>query len=359
MGEGVRRALALLLLILAVAPGTWLRTNRPSSTAPVALTFSEISVPLGKEARSQLGPFRLESAWQMQSSHRMFGGYSALLSLDEGDFLAISDRGVLLRFSPPGLPQRPEIIETVFSRQVKGKVFRDFEAATRDPDTGTFWTALENYNVIARQHLTGNRLRLSGLAAPEELARWSGNSGPEAMVRLADGRFLILREAFSDGWRGSRHQALILAGDPVEDSHAEAFSVIGPEGHSPTDMAQLPDGRVLVLFRRLVWPLPARFACRLAIGDPADVEAGSEWELREVARLAGPLPVDNFEGLAIVPESDGTVGVWIISDDNRSAFQSTLLWKLVVDPADLSATDEKRTSKKAREQAARLSPKSE
>ena len=113
------------------------------------------------------------------------------------------------------------------------------------------------------------------------------------------------------------------------------FTFAGSREFSPTDMAQLPDGRVLILMRRLVWPFPLRFACRIVIADPAAIRAGAVWQGTEVAKLSSSLPVDNFEGLAIEPRGGGRVTVWLISDDNHAATQRTLLWKLAVDPARL------------------------
>jgi hypothetical protein len=39
--------------------------------------------------------------------------------------------------------------------------------------------------------------------------------------------------------------------------------------------------------------------------------------------------------MAVTPRADGRLTVWLISDDNQTQLQRTLLWKLVVDPADL------------------------
>ena len=48
--------------------------------------------------------------------------------------------------------------------------------------------------------------------------------------------------------------------------------------------------------------------------------------------LRRPLTVDNFEGLAAVPGQDGAIRFYVISDDNFSSRQRTLLlafdWKL-------------------------------
>lgn len=63
--------------------------------------------------------------------------------------------------------------------------------------------------------------------------------------------------------------------------------------------------------------------------------------------------VDNFEGLAIDPRSDGRLNVWLISGDNSSELQRNLVWKLIVDPADLPGS-----RSQARRDAARPSTSS-
>jgi hypothetical protein len=65
----------------------------------------------------------------------------------------------------------------------------------------------------------------------------------------------------------------------------------------------------------------------LAVADPADIAAGKDWPWRKLADLAGPVPRDNYEGLAIAPDADG-VTLWVISDDNFARFQRTLLIEL-------------------------------
>ena len=42
-------------------------------------------------------------------------------------------------------------------------------------------------------------------------------------------------------------------------------------------------------------------------------------------RLASPLTVDNFEGVAGLPRPDGSVRFYLISDDNFSPAERTLL----------------------------------
>lgn len=314
-----------------------------------------MKLPPRAEQLPHLGPFDLTGAWELKSTHHGFGGFSSLVWLGKGRLLSLSDRGNLLEFSAPGARQRLPQFDRTFSRNIKHKGSRDFEAATFDPGANTIWAALENYNIVARLHLREGSPRLSGLGAPPQMAFWSANSGPEAMVRLKDGRFLIVSEAPEAWTRGAIHQALYIDGDPVDMPEAgKLFSLEGVEGFSPTDMAQLPDGRVLVLLRKVVWPLPARFTGRLAIGDPVEIVEGKAWRIKEVAKLSSTLPVNNFEGLTIEPREDGRLNIWIISDDNTSAFQRSLLWRLTVDPAKLPWPGKVGAKKKARGPSARL-----
>lgn len=346
------RGLALLLLILVLAPGTWLRDQAVPPTYRLALRFVAVDVPEKDEQAPHLGPFRLERAWRMESPHTNFGGYSSLVALDGSELLSASDLGYLLHFAPPGTSHAPSLT-SLFSDAVHAKANRDVEALTRDPSSGTLWMALEGHNSIART--TIGEQGLGAVVSPPAMRDWASNSGPEAMERLDDGRFVVLAEEFVDGSDARRHRGLLFATDPLENGEPIPFTFLGPKGFSPTDMAQLPDGRVLILMRKLVWPFPARFAGRLVLADPATIDEGAVWQGRVVARLTSPLPVDNFEGIAIAQSGseskDDRLTVWLISDDNGSAFQTTLLWKLSVDPADLSDD----TSKKARGNSARPS----
>ncbi|MEZ5683466.1 esterase-like activity of phytase family protein [Novosphingobium sp.] len=278
-----------------------------------------------------LGPFRLEGAWQVTSRNADFGGYSAILAVSGDEFLALSDGGQYLRYPRPGA-SGPVEIGALLATQGVLKHYRDVEAATRDPRTGTFWVALEGRNAIIR--LGPDRQEQAARQIPE-MQGWGSNTGPEAMVRLADGRFLVLSEAFTSWSEAVRHPGLLFTGDPTGSGAAPRFIFTGPIGYRPTDLAQLPDGRVLVLMRRLLWPFPARFAAKIVLADPALLEPGRPWRSIELADLSAPLPVDNFEALAIEPDGPGSVTVWLMSDDNAAATQRTLLWKLDLRLADL------------------------
>lgn len=327
----VRRRLALILA-LAVATGTWLRATPSEPSHDQKVTFTPIALPSPSVLAAHLGPFQLAGAWRMESKNGNSGGFSALIRTGAGKFIAFSDKGYALRFSAPDMDQRDTRIMPIMATNSLSKSTRDAEGATFDQATGRTWISWESKNAISR---LSSSLKHEAIVRPRAIRNWGENKGPETILRLADGRFLLLREGFNDRSGSELHRAVIFAGDPIESGEPQSFLFAGPAGFSPSDAAQLSDGRVLVLLRRPVWPMPFRFAGRLAIADPDEIRAGAVWRAREVAKLTSTLPVDNFEGIAIEPGPGSHVSIWLISDDNDAVTQATILWHLVVDPAKL------------------------
>lgn len=347
----MRRLAAIALLIVALTPLLWVREPLRGPEGPSRLRF----VTLDSKAvdADALGPFRLEKAWSIEDRKRRYGGFSGLVALGDGRLLAITDGGLSLEFSAPDARKRGPTIGGVVVYQQADKWHQDSEAATADVATGRVWLAFEFSNLIARFELRDGRLAKSKPVRPPSMNTWGNNAGPESLARLPDGRFLAIREGFTEFLDRRRHAAVLFDSDPVEDPDGVTqFAFVGPNGFSPTDAAALPDGRVLVLMRRVVWPMPPRFGGSIALGDPRAIRAGREWPVQTLATWRGGLPVDNLEGLAIEPptgESTEPLTVWLISDDNRATFQRTVLWKLRLDPADLPQAE----TGKARDQIAR------
>jgi len=339
----VRRLVAIALLIAALTPVLWLREDVRYPKGPAMLRFTRLSTE-GVDPR-QLGPFKLEQAWSLGERDGRYGGFSGLVAWGDGRLFTVSDSGQSLEFDAPDAMLRTGPIGGIVLSADAGKFGRDVEAATADPDTRRVWLGVEFYNKLMRMDYRGGRLRGGRQVRPATMRDWGSNSGPEALARLSDGRFLTIREGFDGLFERSRHPALLFAGDPVSNPRAaKAFTFFGPRGYSPTDAAELPDGRVLVLLRRVLWPMPPRFAGAIAIGDPRSIRQGREWPVRVLATWGGGLPVDNFEGLAVEPQAARDSGtrltVWLISDNNNGVLQKTVLWKLRLDPERLPARRE-------------------
>lgn len=317
-----RRLILLAGMIIMLAPGTWLRSRPPPVTLTAGVEVSRLAVPVAK-----LGALSIEGVWQLDSRHSLFGSYSGLVALGSGALLAASDRGMAMRFAfsggtPGGFALSPYSADGNGAMADKHTV--DIEALTRDPATGRIWAAFEGRNAIERREadMTGPQ----GVR-PAAMAGWSGNSGPEAMTRLADGRILVLGEGAS-GWRGGEFPGLLWADDPVAGGQPREFRFPLGGAFRPTDMAALPDGRVLILVRRIAFAVPPYFETALLVADADRIVPGQSWRAHELARFAPPFPGDNFEGLAVDPASGFPVTITMISDDNGAMYQRTLLVRM-------------------------------
>lgn len=317
----MKRLIVLCIVVLGLSPGLWWRSPPPLTHYDDGLTVVRMDAP------ERVGDFQVLGLWQLASLNAHFGGYSALVLPGDGTLLAASDRGSILRMPPPdreGAAAMRELAEGGTMAKRDG----DIESLTRDPATGRLWFGFESSNSIERRDAQlGNPQRVR----PTAMKGWPGNSGPEAMVRLADGRFLVISEGSS--MESGPSPALLFPGDPVEGARPLQFAFEAPDGMRPVDAVQLPDGDVLVLARKVEWALPPGFLTAIVRADPKGIEAGKPWRGEVVARFAGDLPRDNFEGLALDPDSPPDAPVlWLLSDDNGGEFQRTLLYKLRLAP---------------------------
>lgn len=323
----MRRFVLIALVAAGLSPGLYWRE------APLPPDFRQIVAiepllppggpPLAVDSK---GFLRLTGAWALTSRNGDFGSYSALLALDDGALTGFSDRGAYLRLPAPLIDGDRAKMGGLFRDKGAPKNLQDIESATSDRATGRIWLGLEGRNAVIRME---PGLLVESVAQPAAMRGWSANRGPEAMVRLRDGRFIVLAEAES-AWGATGGPALLFAGDPVERAAHIGFRFEPGGGFSPTDMAELPDGRVLILLRRVRLGLPYDFSARLVLADPAAIREGEAWPWQDIALLDPALPMDNYEGLAVAGGAGGgPLTLWLISDDNgASLIQRTLLIRL-------------------------------
>ncbi|QZH76296.1 MAG: esterase-like activity of phytase family protein [Erythrobacter sp.] len=309
-----RRLILAFLLLAAIAPGTLLRTSLPETQVDI-LSVTPVDGPPGAV---EVSGFRRVGLWELDSPNIDFGGYSALLVPGERGLLrSFSDRGTMVTFGIPGTESEGEVdFAQVTDRAELGRFIPDIESATSNPDSGDYWLGFEGRHAVISYSADGTRL---ALREPTEWVGWPENSGAEAMARLADGRFLVLPEG--------RRQGLLHPGDPTHGEPALQFAFTLPGDYAATDLAPLPDGRVLVLLRRVTWAYPP-FSAALGVADPAGLKQGDTLVVEQVLDLDALLPRENYEGLAVEETADGSLTVWIIADDNLASFQRTLLARL-------------------------------
>ncbi|MCK0129684.1 esterase-like activity of phytase family protein [Erythrobacter sp. F6033] len=314
-----RRVFAAIMIACLCAPGTFLRT--PVSWEPPAEINAE---QIQTSGETDTPGWSVEGVWHYEGESLIFGGFSSLIALPDNRLLSLSDRGARFSLTEPDQPNpKASVIRQTLA--VAGPtMLADIEAATRDPESGTYWASLENNHGIHR--FTADHTPTGILKLDAKALGWSNNTGAEAMTRLNDGRFVVIPEG--------RRTGLIYSDDPLGEEAHTTFAYLPPvPGHATTDMVQLPDGRIVLLLRNLAPSVGIPpFESKLAIGPAPETGSEDTWAPQVTLNLAGVIPRENYEGIAARALPDGRVAIWLISDDNLSVMQRTLLAKLILDP---------------------------
>lgn len=271
-----------------------------------------------------VGPGRLEltAAFELRSSDPRFGGLSALL-VDGDRLLTLSDRGRLwsatLRLDGTGrLTGLGGWRVQELGEQGQPP---DSESLARLP-SGRVVVGLEGSHAVAE--FDPRQPRASMLPArplPAPLDGSPPNEGVEALVDLPDGWLLAISEGRVNG---GEHAAVAWA----EGKRPVVLGYRAALGFAPTGADRL--GRTLLVLERrasVLGGLEARIV-EVDLGT-VSLAAGAVIQGRELARLdaAGGFG-ENYEGIAILRDPRGRLSVLVVSDDNFSALQRTLLLQL-------------------------------
>ncbi len=312
-------ALAFLVLLATFAPPAPHRDVPPP--ARTLIGFEPVPLDPGAPDRSSAGRLRYLSGWELDSNDHRFGGISAMHVAGD-EVVAVTDAGSLIRFGLPGSPSRARI-EPLSDGPGSGDVKGDRDAEAMAVYGGHAWIGYERSNAVWRYRKAG--WQPDAAARPAGMRRWRANRGPEAMVRLPGGRFLVFSEGAGDG----DSPVLLFAGDPAADGTAATLlRYRPPAGYRITDAALLPGGGLLLLNRRV--SLFGGVSARLSVVRLPKLGAGTLIVGKEVAELSRPLTVDNMEALSVTRDGGRTI-VWIASDDNFNPLQRTLLLKFALE----------------------------
>ncbi|MCU6455923.1 esterase-like activity of phytase family protein [Sphingomonas sp. A2-49] len=334
------RVLFVILAVLLIVPG-WSGEERLALLGDGAqMTATRVDLDPADPRRVRIGALTYLGGVALRSRDPAFGGFSALHVAHgpQGDrFTMLSDGGNVAAFTM-GADWQPRRL--AFRNLPAGpgtgwdKRDRDSESLAVDPFTGQLWVGFERANAVWRY--APGFARAEAWRRPAAMRRWPANGGPESLARLPDGRFVVIgeeRHVPRRRWRGPERDrlqsrdALIFAGDPTASDPVH-FAYLPYGRFDPSDATALPNGDLLVLDRSFA--LPYRFGNRLSLVPAAAIRQGGVVRGRLLAAIVVPLIHDNFEGLATTVE-DGATIVWMVSDDNQSMLQRTLLLKFRLD----------------------------
>jgi len=328
-------AAAVAAGLMAGLGGSAFANNKPRNIPLGPQAIEIVATPIrafrgGAPDTTRFGSLEWVGGLSLSSSHRAFGGLSGLAFLDTTGhrFLAASDGGVWVEATIATEGERPVGVglarlapmQNERGESLAGSGWGDAEAVVVRGDH--VFASFEDSNLI-RRFDRRDTLSARGfpVSAPAGIKRLRRSRGLEALALFPPGTrhadaFLAVGES---PIRGEAHLSAWILGGPTP----ARFAIVHRDDFHATDAAILPNGDILLLERRVSPPFGLWSRIRRLPG--AGVTAG--------ALLDGPVifeadlghAIDNMEGIALHRGADGATYVTLISDDNYSILQRTLL----------------------------------
>lgn len=317
-----RRAFAAAAIALAAAPA--LAQGRIEVRAAPITSFD-----LGDPELRRFGKLEYRGGLQLASPAKEFGGISALrMQPDGGRFLAVTDVGRWLRgrivysgAAPTGLAdvEMAPILGPDGKRLTQRRWY-DIEAVAED--AGTVYVGIERVHRIVRFDFAkrGFQARGEPIPVPDDFQDMPSNKSIEGLAVVPKGlplagTLIVVTEAALDA--AGNNRAFLLGGP-----NPGAFSIKRTEDFDVTDCALLPGGDLLILERRFSF---LRSAVRIRRIAAADLRPGALADPAVIFSAAFGQQIDNFEGLGVHRTAGGETVLTLVSDNNFSPLQRTLL----------------------------------
>lgn len=294
---------------------------------PIEIKSAEVT-PGEPEIVSAVLPegMSLAGAWSLTSKDPAFGGLSGLDILPSGDLLAVSDMGAFVTIgmqdNAPATTGTIAYMLGMDDQMLSGKAEGDSEGLTLVGDIA-FVSFEREHRILAFDRglcdAAARGVRVAALPDQINETKIAPNRSAEALAYQSSDKTLIV---FYEG----RARSKIIQG-VVDMSGKADFSADRPgfDGYSPVglDIASFADGVQLTanLYRSYDPFRGNRNWLDIAFSvGCCDARASFQINLKR------PILTDNFEGIAGEQLANGDYRIWIISDDNFSADQATLLY---------------------------------
>jgi len=306
---------------------------------PTAVTAIPIDFDRDNPSRKEFGKLIFRAGLNLFAKSIYFGGYSALAIDPSGrELLAISDAGTWLRATLDYDGRKLKGLSEVVLGPIlgaDGKPLRDDSQrdsegmALSDADTkqGTAFVSFERKHRIARYPFTADRFGppAGTLPLPAGTKAMSANRGIEAMAFIRTGKLKGTLVAFVEG----------LAD---KNGNLQGWRIGGPSpgkivlkrlgGFDITDAAPLPDGGIVVLERRFRFSEGVKMRIRRVAA--TELTQGGLIEGDVLLEATDSLNIDNMEAIAAHRAASGETVITLMSDDNFSPLQRTLIMQFTL-----------------------------
>ncbi len=305
----------------------------PSAASPHAIEIQAEPITgfdIRDPSRRQFGLLEFRGGLVLRSPEKKFGGLSAIrVAADGAHFISLTDRGWWLRGRLVYEGTRPSGIADAEMAPILGADGRPlaargwYDTESIAEDGGTLYVGIERVNQIVRFNYGKEGLLARGraIALPPEVRARPASKGIEALVFVPKGlplagTLIAISERGLD--TAGNLSAFLIGG-----STPGAFAIKRASRYDVTDAALLPGGNLVLLERRFSWDsgLAVRLR-RIALG-----------EIKPGALVDGPVlfeadlgyEIDNMEAVSVHRAAGGETVLTLVSDDNFSIIQRTLL----------------------------------
>lgn len=328
-----RRFFAIAVAGLALLPQAQARAQTPVAVAPAAVKVDARPLEafdLRDRTRRRFGLLHFRSGLILTSSFKAFGGLSAFRIDPKGEgFIAMNDKG---DWFTGRLVYNGKVLTGLADVQSAPMLGNDgmpittkkmFDSESLAIDGMTLYVGIERSNRILKFDFRKGGITSQGeeIAVPPALRKLPFNKGPEGLVFVPkglpnEGALIAVSERGLDA-SGNIVAFLIGGAKPGQ------FAIRRTGEFDVSDAALLPSGDLLILERKFsllggvgirIRRIPLRAIAPGAVVDgPSIFDADLGYE------------IDNMEGLDVHRTADGELVLTMISDDNFSLLQRTLL----------------------------------
>jgi hypothetical protein len=323
-----------LLLAVAVGPSAPFAQSFPPG--PIRVDATPISsFSRAEPDRRRFGQLEFRGGLALTSNSDRFGGISGFrIDADGRNFLAITDRAFWLRGRIVADGDRPTgIVEVEIApmlgadgKPLNGTRVYDTESLARS--NGTVFVGIERVHRLVRFDLgrDGLAARALPVAGPNGMRDLPSNQGIESLVYVPKalplgGSLIAISERALDPEGNIRG---FLIGGPSPG----AFSVSRNKDFDITDAALTPTGELLILERH--FSFSRGVGMRIRRVPLAEIKPGALLTGTVLVEADNAHQIDNMEAIDVYRNAAGETIVTIVSDDNFSPLQRTLLLRFAL-----------------------------
>ncbi len=278
-------------------------------------------------ARRRFGDLEFRGGLILTCPSPSFGGLSALrIEPDGSSFIALSDHGSWLSGRIIYEGNRPAAIADAVIAPVLhagGKPSGRLDTESLTKDRAILYVGVERLHQILRFEYGKKGFQAIGkpIAVPPGIKDLPNNQGLEALVFVPKsfalrGTLIALSECGLN--EAGEIKAFLIGGPSPGD-----FRVKRTGGYDISDAALLPGGDLLILERR--YSLAAGIAIRMRRIPLAAIKPGAAADGRVIFEADARFAIDNAEALSVHRTPAGDIVLTLLTDNNFSPLQQTLL----------------------------------